>query len=437
MKEYIIKDNYKFYQFEDSKDMYDKLYDLLKEGYLISDSFNLSIELKKDNNYLLLSFLNPTIDENIKENIKSLYKKEEILYPDYNDCQLGIISAFRNNFGYKYKYPIIDGIFDKKYKKVIILILDGLGTNILLNNLDDNSFLRRHYLKNIHSNYPSTTAASTTAMKSGLSPYQSGWTGWENYFKELNENLILFSGKVYKTDEPTKINAYIKMPYEMFYSDMKDVKGYFTDPDFNNKNRTFDDILNRSIELNLKDELQAQYVYYDEPDHLMHDLGPYDIKIKELLKEMDKKIESYANKLTEDTLLVITADHGHRAVEPLNIYDAKILNDLLERSPSNDARCITFKVKDGKNKEFEKIFNILFKDYFLLLTKDEAIKKGFFGLKDDIKHERIDDFLADYVACAINNRYFNYKGVNNHLFKSHHAGITKDEMEVPIIVYRK
>ena len=75
-------------------------------------------------------------------------------------------------------------------------------------------------------------------------------------------------------------------------------------------------------------------------------------------------------------------------------------------------------------------------NFKLFKTKD-AIDMGFFGLKDDIRHERIDDFLADYIAVAINDRYFNYKGIPDFIFKSHHAGITKDEMSVPLIVIRK
>ena len=437
MKKYLIKDNYIFLKFDDSKEMYDYLYDLLKEDYVINDSFNLSIELKKENEYILLSFLDVLPSINIKDDIKALYKKEELMYPDYSDTQLGIISGFRNNFGYDYKYPIIDGIFDKKYKKMIILILDGFGTNALFNDLDENSFFRKNYVKSIHSIYPSTTAASTTSMKTGLSPYVTGWTGWENYFKEIDENIILFTGKKFVNDEQTGITGYSQIPYKPFFSDMNDVKGYLVEPNFKNNNRTIDDILNQSLEYNKRDEAQVQYVYYDEPDHLMHEIGPYAEKVKRMIKEFENKIEAYSKKLSNDTLLIITADHGHRNVKPIHIYDIKILNDLLERRPSNDTRSITFKVKKGKEKEFENIFNILFKDYFLLFKTEDAIKKGFFGLKDDIKHERIDDFLADYIAVAINDRYFNYKGVPDFIFASHHAGITKDEMSVPLIVIRK
>ncbi|UKI50367.1 MAG: hypothetical protein L6U99_02720 [Clostridium sp.] len=35
--------------------------------------------------------------------------------------------------------------------------------------------------------YPSTTAAATTAAISGLAPLESGWTGWQNYVKEINQ----------------------------------------------------------------------------------------------------------------------------------------------------------------------------------------------------------------------------------------------------------
>ena len=223
----------------------------------------------------------------------------------------------------------------------------------------------------------------------------------------------------------------------MFYADMEGINGYSVEPDFSKKNRTFDDILNQSLVYALKDEKQVQYVYYDEPDHSMHEFGAYDDRIKKMCKEIDKKIEAYAKKLTDDTLLVITADHGHRDVLPLHIYDIKVLNGLLERRPSNDARCITFKVKKGMEERFEFIFNSLFKDYFKLMKTEEAIKKGFFGLNGDPRSVRIDDFLADYVAPAINNRYFNYKGVPDFIFKSHHAGITKDEMSVPLIIIRK
>ena len=111
--------------------------------------------------------------------------------------------------------------------------------------------------------------------------------------------------------------------------------------------------------------------------------------------------------------------------------------DLLNRKPSNDGRCITFSVKEGMHKNFEHTFRSLFSSCYKLYSKEEAINLGLFGLPDDKRHERIDSFLGDYVAIAISKYYFNYKDADNFEFKSHHAGITKREMLVPICVYKK
>ena len=71
------------------------------------------------------------------------------------------------------------------------------------------------------------------------------------------------------------------------------------------------------------------------------------------------------------------------------------------------------------------------------LKSQDAIDMGFFGNKSDLINPRSYDFLADYVAIANNKYYFNYKSIDNHIFKSHHGGITKDEMIIPICIFRK
>ena len=438
MKRLEVKANYQYVEFDLDVDMYNYLYDKLKEGYKITDSFNLCVEINKNDNYELLSrFDIEHIDINIKDKIKSLYEKKEIEYPDYNDTLLGVISGIKNNFDEPYRYPIIDGIFDKKYKKVVIMLLDGMGTNILMNNLDDDSFLKTHYVKSIHSIYPSTTAAATTSVKSGLSPITSGWTGWCNYLKEADRVLVLFNGKDYYTGNPTGISLYKYIPYDMFYKDFN-IPGASIEPDFSkDKHHKIKQILKRSLKELKKNDKMVQYVYFPEPDAIMHEKGPYSIEAIETLNELDLAIEAYAKKLPSDTLLIISADHGHTAVKSLNIYDCKLILDLLERKPANDSRCVSFKVIPGKEKEFENMFNTLFGDVYKLFKTTDAINMGFFGLKDDQVNSRIDDFLGDYVALGINKYVFNYQGKDNFDFKSHHAGITKDEMFVPICIVRK
>lgn len=437
MVEYKIKDNYTYIELESDVIMFYYLKKYLKQGYSISDSVYLAVELCKDDNYILLSYIHiSNVDENIKDSIRALKKEYEIVYPDYSDTLLNVIAAIRNNFGYTHKYEINNKVFDKKYNKVIIMLLDGMGECILNNSFSNDSFIKKHHEFSVNAIYPSTTAAATTSIKSGLSPIETGWTGWENYIKELDRNVVLFTGINYFNDEPTGVLPFKYIPCKMFYHDM-DVKGYTVEPDFSKEKLDIRDVLKRSLEINKRDEKSIQYVYFTEPDSIMHELGVSSKNTKEMCLYLDKEVEKYASELTDDTLLIISADHGHLDVNPINLYACDILLDMLNRKPSNDSRCITFSVKKNKHKEFVRVFNALFSSVYKLYKTSDAIELGFFGQKGDVKNPRCDDFLADYVAVATSNYYFNYKGENNFVFKAHHAGITKNEMKVPVCIIRK
>ena len=358
---------------------------------------------------------------------------KEYIIPNYrNESVINIISGIRKNYGFRAEYGYDKNLFNKKFKHIVYLLLDGLGVNVLNNSLNEDSFLKTNYYKSINAIYPSTTAAATTSAKSGLYPLESGWTGWHNYIREANRNLILFTGIDYYSYEMTGIKVDKLIPYKPFFNDMK--LGRIIEPDFKKKEIKLDSLLKRSLRNLEKDRIQ--YIYYNNPDDLLHIYGIGSKNVKEEMEHIDNLIRDYSNKLPKNTLLIISADHGHTKCSPLNISKFKALNDLLERKPSNDARCITFKVKSGLSKQFEELFNLLFKNYFILYKSSDLIELGILGNPNRIINERIEDFMADYTAIAIGDKYF--KTVDDDIImKSHHAGITKDEMEVPLIVIKK
>lgn len=70
----------------------------------------------------------------------------------------------------------IDEILLKnKRKNIITVLLDGLGSKVLEENLPKDSFLKKHKIMDINSVLPSTTVASTTSFLSGLNPIEHGW----------------------------------------------------------------------------------------------------------------------------------------------------------------------------------------------------------------------------------------------------------------------
>ena len=246
MEQYKISESYYYVKYQSDIEMFEALNKYLESGFIITDSIYLSVEVTKDNISYLLSYTEIEINENIKDNLRKLYKNYEISYPDYSNCMLNIISAIRKNYGYPHSYESCDYLFDKQYKNVVILLLDGLGLDVLNYNLDEKSFLRKNIIHINSAIYPSTTAASTTSTKCGLSPLSSGWTGWENYLREADRNLVLFNGRNYVTDEVTGISLYDYIPYDMFYHDM-DVDGIVIEPDFTNHKHKIKELYKKNL----------------------------------------------------------------------------------------------------------------------------------------------------------------------------------------------
>lgn len=441
MEKIAIKENYEYWYFDKQKDFFATIEEMLQQGYHITDSFHLCVELTKDDCQYLLSYLSISrIDEHIKETLQSMNETYKLVYPNYSRCILNTISSIQNHFGGKTEYsldPYMEEIFkEKNYKNVIVLLLDGLGENILEHNLEASSFLKTHHLYTNTAIYPSTTAAATTATLCGLAPIRTGWLGWCNYFKEIKRNIVLFTGKDYFTGEDTGFNGFKALPTKPFFYDL-DVNGAICQPNFAKRKKQFKKIVKHSLKEIKRKKKNVQYVYYTQPDTLMHTNGAYHEEVAKRLKEIDDILVWYSKKLPKDTLLIISADHGHTNVEPLDFYQCDLLLKMLNHKPANDSRCITFSVKDEYRGIFPTIFEALFGYAYDIMPSSEAIRNGFFGKDNDIPCARAYDFLADYVAVAKNKYYFNYQGPDSEIFKSHHAGITADEMLVPVIVFRK
>lgn len=69
------------------------------------------------------------------------------------------------------------------------------------------------------------------------------------------------------------------------------------------------------------------------------------------------------------------------------------------------------------------------------MTKDEFLNQNLLGYGD--KHPKIDDFVGNYLALSTKGsiiRLETYLAEGKPVKKSTHCGLTKEEMEVPIIV---
>lgn len=380
------------------------------------------------------------LSDYIEDNLK-------VLKPNYENASINIVASIRKHFGKKPLYntnPHIDELLEtNKYNHVAVLLLDGMGSYILRKNLSEDSFLSTHKIADISAVFPSTTACAVPALQSGLAPIETGWLGWENYFKEINRHVIMFRNEDFYTGEKLTINVKEKLPYDNFYSDLG-VHAFELGPSFYPDGcETFAELCNRYLaEIALHDK-SVSYLYWGEPDTTMHEMGAYSVEAKEKLEDINLMLAQLSERLPDDTLLIVTADHGHIDVKPIYFTNFTDITNTLVEIPSNEGRAAFFRVKLFHKMKFVKNFKKYFGEYFKLMNKDKFINEGYLGKAKRKSNPYVSAFIGDYVAIATDHYYFNFnpnyysKEDDELVFKSHHAGMTANEMMVPLIIIKK
>lgn len=177
--------------------------------------------------------------------------------------------------------------------------------------------------------------------------------------------------------------------------------------------------------------------YHDNPDSLLHQYGCQSKEVKKFLLETEKKIEELYYKLADtNTLLIISADHGHKNIEKVyDILHIEELQNCLILPPTLESRATAFWVKEERKEEFEQLFKKRFGKDFLLFTRETFLENNFLGF--GIKHKKIDDFIGNYVSISIKGASFKlgtYISKEKPEKKSTHCGLSPEEMELPLII---
>ena len=377
------------------------------------------------------------------------FDDKRLKFPNYDKSILSTITSILNYYGVDNSHVSLNSvnkIIQKKYKNVVLLILDGMGEHIL-NVHDKKGFFKCHEIDCVTSVYPSTTTAAMTTYYSGKCPLETGWIAWSQYFKEYGRVINMLPGTEAYTGEKLKVNGNdvfrnivnYKTVYEMI--EEKRYKAYEVAPSHVERRwkRTFigDNLEETCAAIKDLCEIKEEkfiLAYLDNPDQLIHKYGTDSLEVKEFILDAEEKIKDLSDKV-KDTLLIISADHGHKDIEKVySILDYPELRDCLIMPEFFESRFVGFWVKENRCYDFEKIFKKEFDD-FILLKAEEVLEYGLLGCGN--KHKKVEDFLGNYIALStgssifrIQNDYFEGKKVK----KSTHCGLTKEEMEVPVIV---
>lgn len=358
---------------------------------------------------------------------------------NYERSLLSLTASVLKHFGVKTNHsplPEFDILLEKNYKSVVIMLFDGLGVSAINEHLPDNSFLRKHFVCEISSVFPSTTVAATITAMTGLSPAEHGWLGWDLYFEEVGENVAVFRNTLQKNGKPAADYnvAWRYIPYKDIFKQIEEVNGkgtaYCVSPFSKFRSKSVRNICKTVKRLTRKNKKKYIYTYWYQPDKAMHDYGVKSQQVHEQIKLINNEVEKLCKHL-KDTLVIVTADHG--LCDSVNYYleDYPTLSQMLEIPPSIEpSRALSFFVKDGMYDDFKAEFTRLFGNDFLLMTKEEVFSENLFGFGKP--HPRTYDFVGDYLAVAKGNTSLFIEREERN-FIGVHAGLTKDEMTIPFI----
>ena len=380
----------------------------------------------------------------------------KIIYPDYNNSVLNTITSVLKYYNVESKHNSLkelDEVLKNDYKNVIFFVLDGMG-DIILNNVSKDGFFKKNKIKTVTSVYPSTTTAAITTYYSGKPPYESGWVAWSQYFKEYGRAVDMLSQK--ESYERKVLPNTIKKDV---FKEVVNYKSIFEQIEEKNEDVSVIEITPNYAEVRARKSLRADnideaidaidivkdgnkrkfiFVYVDAPDSLLHKYGCISNEVKEYILDAEKKIEELTNTL-EDSLVIVTADHGHKDIK--NVYstiDNEELFDMYLMPPALESRVVAYYIKENRKEEFKEKFSSLYKDEFLLLSREEVLEKNLLGFGD--KHPRLEEFIGDFLAISISDsiiRLETYLADGKPVKKSTHGGLTEDEMLVPVICITK
>ncbi|SNU05694.1 Predicted pyrophosphatase or phosphodiesterase, AlkP superfamily [Lachnospiraceae bacterium] len=396
------------------------------------------------------------MDSNIINNIPNL--------PDYSNCLVNLANSILKKYGATTTantLPLADEYLNRSYKNVVVLLLDAMGISILEKHLAEDGFFRSHLAGEYNSVYPPTTVAATTSLLSGLYPNEHGWLGWDMYIPKLDKNVTLFTNKeqahekedavpvrievdgtkIWDTDSFEELEqaadynvGFTLLPYENIVDKINNAGGKaffsmpFMPPFPQNQTEIFERIENLCKEPGEK----FIYAYWHEPDNTMHRTGTTSDSTHAVIKDLEERVEKLASKL-EDTLLFITADHGHMDSRNICILDYPEVMECLLRLPSIEPRTINLFVKDEYMDTFPEIFKKNFgEDDFLLLTKEEVLDDKVFGIGEN--RDDLADMLGDYVAFSISDVSIFVSHYEAQIMPGGHAGLTPEEYIIPLIV---
>lgn len=401
----------------------------------------------------------------------------EALYPFYHGYSLANIPSSICHwlgipgFGTPALAADIVDLYPQKFQHVILCVVDGMGLNTLQHtlelaqmNLDYAAWAeiaREGALAPLTSIAPSTTAAALTTFWTGRPPAEHGVMAYEVWLKEygLIANMILHSPTSYIGELDSLRRAgfhpesFLPVPTLGTHLASHGVRAYgFQHHTIAHSGLSA--MLMNGVEINpfrslsdlwvslsaLLDATHAEqnyiYIYWGDLDEHSHRFGPDDPRVALELAAFSRQLAYFLRERRarnrQDTLLLVTADHGHISTPRRADYELRRhprLLDCLVMMPSGEARFPFVYLRPGREEAFLRYLEETWPGQFLPIPSTQALASGLFG---GSPYDRVPDRIGDYVIIPQGDAYWWFGSRDNPLL-GRHGGLSRTEMLVPFL----
>lgn len=274
----------------------------------------------------------------VEQRLRDDHEDDGYLFPAYDSYCFGSIpGTVRSILDAGGERALPDDVFEgvrTDVSTVVTIVVDGYGLGSWKRDRAIHPFLdritERGTVTPLTSVYPSETAAAMTTFETGQLPCEHGRIGWNIYDPETDRCFLAFGGEVKSGDDPGTVTEESAEGVDYHYEDLtqRGVDCHRVQPipqeTAGVTHHDYDDLSSFGERLaavaNESDDPAYVYGYTDAIDHVSHASGTASETFQRTLRNVCAELSTFVDRLGEETaaetLLLVTADHGHVDTDP-------------------------------------------------------------------------------------------------------------------------
>lgn len=337
-----------------------------------------------------------------------------------------------------------------KARKVCVVMADGLGRSLLKARAGHAPFLRSKMenSRTLDASFPTTTAASLSSLGTGMAPGRHGIVGYDVVDPAVPRVVNMLG------NWPEDLDPGLWQPYPTVLAQAAEHVHVATAslPRFSDSALTRASLqggeflpagtpqarVRAAVEALAAHERSLVYCYWNELDKAGHRFGSDSSQWLSELEELDANMRTLASRVPAGTLLLLVADHGMVDVRREARIDYAQYPELLEgiALTAGEPRAVQLHFAPEATETTRATLIQSWKEAFgakaWVITRDEAIARGYFGSVDERVRARIGDVLvlASGELALFDGRRVSPRALD---MIGQHGSMTKAEREVPLL----